>query len=274
MAERVPRLPPVDMSDVRSQRMAAQNISTVFNAAPRQVHDAGVRWYSDVHEATSKGVRGTSTDVHRGAGLVAAVSPQMDWDNRNIHAIKELHTLKEEHWKAIERGDRTPLQGMSIAAASTHSLMKAKRLMEGEDVDDVLTRRTAPKTHSFAHNIAHPDVAGHVTIDGRAHDIATNRLQGWEQGRGIGSAALPSGKTTRYEHFEKTYRTAADALTRQHGREYLPHEIQAVTWEMGKVLERSGTTKAGNPRKVGVRRSGQPYVGPGGLLPTPQPRQR
>lgn len=273
MAERVPRLPPVDLSTPQAQRVAAQNISTVYKAAPREVHDAGIRWYGDVHEATAKGVRGTSTDVRRGAGLVAAVSPQMDWDNRNIHAIKELHTLKEHHWKAIERGDRTPLQGMSIAAASTHSLMKAKRLMEGEDVDDVLNRRTAPKTNSFAHNIAHPDVAGHVTIDGRAHDIATNRLQGWEQGRGIGSAALPSGKPTRYEHFEQAYRTAADALARQ-GHDVLPHQVQAVAWEMGKRLERSGTTRAGNPRKVGVRRSGQSYVGPGGLLPTPPTRLR
>lgn len=265
----VPPMPKVDLSSPQQKRRAAQNITSVFNAAPPEVHRSGMDWYGAVHEATAKGVKGTGTSVAGGAGMVAAVSPNMDWDNRNIHALKELHHLRQGDWQAIEKGDRSPLQGLSISAASGSGLVKARRLMDGEDVDTVLPRKTAPKTNSFAHNIAEPDVPGHVTIDGRAHDIAANRLQGWMSGRGISSAKAASGNPTRYEHFEQSYRVAADALVRQHGENILPHQVQAVSWEMGKRAEWSGTTKTGQPRKRGPRREGQPYVGPGGLLPKP-----
>jgi len=248
------------------RRQAVQNIAAVYNSADPKTRAEGRQWYQAVNEATNKDIRGTSTDLRSGAGMVSAVSPSMDWENRNISAIKELHSLGRSQWKDIAQGDRSHLSGMSISAASTPNLLKAHRIMEGEDPDEVLSRRTAPKTNSFFHNIAEPDKSGPVTIDGRAHDIAVNRLQGWDQHRGISSAALPSGKKTRYEHFEDAYRTAARAINEQHGTGLLPHEVQAVTWERGKQLEKQGTTKSGKPRTFGVRRAGQPYVGPNGLL--------
>lgn len=240
----------------------------MHESAPAEVRASGMHWYEDVHEAVAKGVKGTSTDVRRGAGIVAAVSPQMDWEGKNIHAIPELHSMRRDDWDKVLRGDRTPLAGMSIKQADQKGLTKAHRLMEGEDIDDVLVRKGAPKTNSFAHNIADPDVAGPVTVDGRAHDIAINKMTPWMTGRGIGSAGSSRGPT-RYEHLEHSYRQAADALTRLHGGEILPHQVQAVTWEAAKRLERAGTTKAGKPRKQGPARTGQPYFGPGGLSPKP-----
>lgn len=255
----------VDLSDRHRRRRAAQNVTSVYNAAPAQIQDAGKHWYDNVHEATAKGVRGTSTDVSRGAGIVAAVSPNMDWDNKNIHALKEIHSLREGDWAQIAKGEKSPVAGMSISQSPVNGLLKAKRLLDHEDVDSVLDRRTAPKTNSFAHNIAEPHVDGHVTIDGRAHDIAANSMRGWKENRGINTAQAVSGKPTRYEHFEQSYRVAADAITRQTGEHVMPHQVQGVTWEMGKAFERSGTTKTGQPRKQGPRRVGQPYVGPGAL---------
>jgi hypothetical protein len=241
-------------------RAAAQNIHNVYNATPEDVRASGKDWYRNVNEATEKGIRGSDLNIHQGAGLVAAVSPQMDWDSHNIAALGELRNMNRAQWGRIKEGDRSPLHGMSISRAPQSGLLKAHRIMEGEDPDEVLNRTTAPKTNAFMHNIAEPDTAGPVTIDGRAHDIAANRLQGWEQDRGISSANLKSGKPSRYEHFENAYRIAAKSIGKEHGTDVLPHEVQAITWEGGKAIEKSAPTKSGKPRKIGVRREGQPYV--------------
>lgn len=263
-------LGPIDMESRYRRRQAVQNIAAVYNTADAKTRAEGRHWYERVNEATAKDIRGTSTDLRHGAGIVAAVSPNMDWERNNMSAIHELHSLKGTDWQAIAKGDRSPVQGMSMSAATTPALLKARRIMDGEDPEEVLARRTGPKVNSFFHNIAEPDVAGHVTIDGRAHDIAANRLQGWnDTTRGISSAALKTGKKTRYEHFEDSYRGATRAINEQHGDDLKPHEVQAVVWEQGKKLERSGVTKTGQPRKQGVARHGQPYVGPGGLTPGP-----
>jgi hypothetical protein len=243
------------------RRRAVQNIHSVYNATPEQIRETGRDWYRNVNEATEKGIRGSSLNIHQGAGLVAAVSPNMDWERNNIDALGELRHLRKEQWGKIISGDRSPLHGMSVSRATDSGLLKAHRIMHGEeDPYEVLNRRTAPKTNSFAHNIAEPDKSGPVTIDGRGHDIAANRMQGWEQDRGISSAALKTGKKTRYEHFEDAYRGASRSIGIEHGVQLLPHEVQAVTWEGGKKIERSTPTKTGQPRKVGVRREGQPYV--------------
>lgn len=261
---------PVDLHNPVQFKAAVQNIHNLYNATPEQVRRTGAQWYDRVHEATAKGVRNRGLSVRQGAGMVAAVSPNMDWERNNIGAFKELTSLTGHHWTAIAASAaagggrsseaRRVLQGLSISTSTDAGLMKAHRIMQGEDNDVVLSRRTAPKTNAFAHNIEHPDVAGHVTIDGRAHDIAANRLQPWTSSRGINSAALVTGKTTRYEHFENAYRAATQSIAEQHDHLLLPHQLQAVTWEGGKMMERAGVTKSGKPRKVGVARTGQPYL--------------
>lgn len=264
------RFPKADLGNPEQFRFAVQNIQNVYHATPDQVRQSARHWYDDVHEAVTKGVRRTGLSHWQGSGLVAAVSPNMDWEGRNIQAFKELTKLKQTHWDAIERSAAAPggrsgeaasvLQGMSISHAADPALVKAHRIMRGEDPDVVLPRRTAPKTHSFATNIEDPGVPGHVTVDYRAHDIATNQMLRVDySGRGISSAALPSGQKTRYEHFEDAYRSAAGSISARTGEDYLPHQIQAITWEGAKRLEKGVPSKSGAPRKVGVRRVGQGY---------------
>jgi hypothetical protein len=295
--DRSPKLPLVDISPEKNpiqHRQAVQNIAAVYRATPSEVRTRGARWYDQVHEAVDKGIRGTHLSMHQGAGMVAAVSPNMDWENSNIHAFSELRGLKSADWKTIQQSEsdarfhrslahqakahnpalaeehmenarlagepaKDVLRGMSISRAPLSGLLKAKRIIDGESPDEVMPRRTAPKTNSFARNIAEPHTAGPVTIDGRAHDIAANRMQGWEQGRGLQSADLKRG-TSRYEHFEDAYRSAANAIAMEHGVELHPHQVQAVTWEGGKHIEMSFPTRNGQPRKQGPTRAGQPYV--------------
>lgn len=250
--------PLADMENDMAQRVATRNIASVYDAASPQVKQTGREWYGRVHEATAQGADRLGLSTLQGAGMVAAVSPSMDWERGNIDAFRELGSLKQSDWNTIQESgeDRgrveSLLSGMGISKAPTSNLLKANRIMEGEDPNQVLT---GPKTNAFMHNIAAPDRSGPVTIDGRAHDIAVNRLQPWESDRGINSSQLKTGKQTRYERLEDTYRSAADVADAG----LLPHEMQAITWEAGKELETSGLTKAGTPRVRGVTRGGQGY---------------
>jgi hypothetical protein len=282
-------------------RMAAHNIRSIHDITPPHVQESGQRWYQDVHEAVSKGIRRSSIDIPRGSGMVAAVSPNMDWENNNIHALGELRSLKSAHWDHISKhaalasqhrslanqakkaGDfdtmekhrqiakahtktaQEPLAGMSIKSAPLGGLIKAHRLMQGQHPEEVLPRDTAPKTNSFYHNIAEPDKPGPVTIDGRAADISENKLRPWDEARGISKGSYKNGQPTRYEQMEQAHRVVADSLTRDLGRPVLPHEVQAITWEGAKHIERAQPTKSGKPRQQGPTRAGQPYIGPGSL---------
>jgi len=246
-------------------RDAVRNVRNVYTDTPKSIKVSGQRWYEDVHEATRKGVRGTSMSEEHGAGLVAAVSPGMDWSGRNINAFKELHSLKEHDYRDIASGDRSSLKGMSVSQAASNAIGKAHRIMLGEPPDDVLS---STKVRSFYQNIAHPEVSGPVTIDGRAHDIAANRMQGWQSDRGISGnyddvkvdGSGPTAGPRRYEAFADSYRAAANAVSEHEGHLLRPHELQAITWEGGKRVELAVPTKSGKPRVKGVTRAGQPYT--------------
>ena len=257
--------PKLNLGNPRQFSQAVRNVQAVHDVTPPEIQKSGELWYPKVHEAVAKGMRRTGLSARQGAGLVAAVSPQMDWQGRNIPALKHLTNMRTADWDVIHRSARKSrrsreakalLKDTPLAHASDKGLVRAHRIIEGEDPEDVMPRRTAPKTHSFFHNIAYPGEHTHVTIDYRAHDVAANRLYPAAfTGRGLSSAATKSGKPTRYEHMEDVYRQAAEGRDIEH-----PHTMQAITWEGAKHLETAVPTKAGTPRVKGVARKGQPYV--------------
>lgn len=233
---------------------AVENIKAVFYLSDGRTIADGLTWYRRVNEAAARDARGTSTNLEGAAGIVAAVSPSMDWEGNNMHAVRELHTLTSADWREIAAGDRSPVRGMSMSSATTKNLLKAHRILAGESPALVLDIRTAPKTHSFFRNIFDPSTGEFVTIDGRAHDIAVNRMVQWRTDRGISSASNVRGTQTRYEFLAECYIRAARELG------ILPHQLQAITWEQGKRIEKSGLTKSGKPRRNGQMRVGQPYI--------------
>lgn len=259
----------VDLKDPVAVRAAVGNFAHSLESAPVRTHLTGAQWYPKVHDAVSKGigVRGFMShaeDRHlSGAGIVAAVSPNMDWDRGNIDAFGELSKIKSKTWDSILAADphgksdaakasraaaQEHVRGMSISAAPIGNLQKAGRLIRGEDPETVLPRGTAPKTNSFMHNIADPANPHHVTIDGRAFDTLTNRMRPWETGRGIGTANLARG-TSRYEDAANVVKGVAAI----HGIH--PSEAQAISWEHVKYnLEQDS-----GARKQGPARRGQPY---------------
>lgn len=235
-------------------------------------HEAGMNWYGNVHDA----IRKSGLGVHRGAGVVAAVSPNMDFETNNIQALSDIQNLSQRHWDMINAaaGEKKRPQEVtdmlrevapSMAHAPARGVINAGRIMHGEDYNEVLDRRTAPKTNSFAHNLEHPNRRGFTTIDGREADIVVDAMRPWgspknkegkypegtpSPSRGISSAATKTGKTTRYEQYSGYH----EALSLELG--ILPHQLQAVAWLGGKQAER-GFDPA---RKKGDPRRGQSYI--------------
>lgn len=266
------KFPYIEAENPHVRKLIVANLVDAHRQVSPEFRRLGRQWYPAVGQATEQSAKkyfGRSMGHLAAAGLVAAVSPNMDWDNHNFQAFQELASLPSHHWDAIEASAQLPgarlpevkeaLSGLSISRAPDSNLVKAHRIMQGEHPERVLDPRSAPKTYSFMHNIA--GNTNLVTIDGRAHDLGSNRMVPWEMNRGIGSAQLKTGKPTRYEHFQSAYQQAAGVLSQMEGEEVTPRELQATLWEWGKAQERSGVTKkTGQPRKQGVFRQGQGYL--------------
>ncbi len=242
--------------------VAVTRMRNIYDATDDHVREAGKNWYANVHEAARKGLadnRAPGRTIHHAAGVIAAVSPNMDWEKNNISAFDEISNMSSRQWDSVRRsaagGQRTPetadaLRGLSVSSASDSALMKAHRIwVGGEDMDSVLNRRTAPKTNSFAHNIAEPHKAGHVTVDGRHSDVIVDAMRPWTESRGVSSAVNKTGSRTRYENYEQHTRDAAAHVG------LLPHEMQAIVWEGAKPVERGFVPG----RKKADPRIGQSY---------------
>ena len=248
-----------------------RNMYVATKEAYPDLHEEGMQWYNNVHDA----IRKSGLGVHRGAGIVAAVSPNMDFETNNIKALDDIQNLGRRDWKMINDTAGMKKRPAEVAAmlsekapslghAPASGVVKAGRILHGENYNDVLEPQSAPKTNAFAHNLEHPEVFGKTTIDGRQADIVVDAMRPWgspknkdgkypegtpKPNRNIGSADLKSGKETRYERYQGYHSTVAHELGIK------PHELQAVTWTMGKQVER----KFDPARSKGDPRRGQSY---------------
>jgi hypothetical protein len=261
----------IDFKDPKNIVAATANFAHAIESSPPQYVEEGKLWYPKANEEvqrslSTRGFLGASSDRNLSAsGILASVSPNTDWDSRNVQALTAVKSLGGKHWDAIVKGQptrrsahrldyndaMTRLSSTALSNAKLPELQKIGRLVQGEHPDDVLDRRTSPKTNSFMHNIADPS-SNYVTLDGRAYDTLTNRSRPWEFGRGLSKAALPSGKSTRYEDVSHIVGAVARSMDMD------PSAAQAVAWTHVKY----GIEQQDRTRKQGPGRRGQPYFHP------------
>ncbi len=181
---------------VRSRQfnVLVSNIITAHHNMNSKVPAAvseGYNWYDRAREAAEKLGGG---NAQMGAGIIAAMSPQRNWDEnlRLAHQIRKTGT-----------SGQTSVQNK-----------KALRIMEGENPEDILGKL---KEGNFYKNIYNPNDPTAVTVDRHAHDVAINQKIG---GRNRGLSA-----DGRYDTFHRAYTTAAGHL----GIE-TPSRLQASVW--------------------------------------------
>lgn len=239
-----------------SARTVIRRIRNMYDATPDEVREAGAGWYRNVHEAAAKGVQGRrGLTVEHGAGVIAAVSPNMDWETNNVHVFDEMDQLHStpgalsviRHSSSQGAGRTDEARDLlshpdfaNIRRASDTDILKASRIMGGDDYRDVLPKGSAPKTHAFATNIAHPDEWGRVTVDGRHADIITDYPRPWQFDRNLGRGTVSGEPSTRYRNYEGYTEAATRHINRVYGTDLMPHEVQAILWEHAKRnLEKS-----------------------------------
>lgn len=184
--------------DLHPQQFAlmARNIEhAVRTASPEDVR-SGMDWYNRAHDIASEVGRG---DVRKGAGIIAALSPQTEW-TENVRMARQLSNT-----------------GTATGYITQKEVGKARRILEGEKPEDVLPMHF--KTGHFYRNIADPSDPNAVTVDRHAHDLAIARR--------FGSSHRALDTIGRYQtfvnaHVQATHRLADMNLT--------PNQTQAISW--------------------------------------------
>lgn len=168
-----------------------ENIIKVWEQATDEQLAQGRAWYPNANALATMLADG---DTRRGAGVIAALSPQTLWQ-RNIQlATDALNGEPHGHFR--------------------DALNKVERIMAGEDPLQVLP--VDSKTWSFFRAIVDPQDAEVVVIDRHAHDLAV--------GKSYGNTDRGLSNKRRYALLALAYRLAA----RQLGE--IPSTVQAVTW--------------------------------------------
>jgi hypothetical protein len=169
-----------------------ENILSVWRDASDEEYEQGRMWYRNANALATMLADG---DTRRGAGVIAALSPQKAWQHNVKLADDAL------------RGE--------IHGHVRNALEKTERIMMGEDPLAVLP--TDSKTWNFFRAIADPEDAEAVVIDRHAHDVAVGERYGELRDRGLSNK-------NRYATLALAYRLAAQRLGE------LPSVVQAVTW--------------------------------------------
>lgn len=202
---------PCDPSPSTRRRYVRNIISVWESATPEQLQE-GRSWYRVAHGIASMICEG---DARKGAGLLAALSPQTSW------------------WLNVELASDAADHGF----ASGHfrdACSKARRILEGADPESVLPMRR--KTGQFFLCIADPSHPSAVCVDRHAHDLAVGRALG-DRDRGLSAHG-------RYEALAECYRTAAARLG------VLPSTVQAVTWVVWRDRLDSPSARDARSREV------------------------
>lgn len=187
---------------LHAQQFMSEHVQRIMNAyksASGQQLEEGMHWYEKAHNIATKIGGG---DTAKGAGIIAALSPQTGW-GRNLMLAGEL----------VKTG---------TTRHTTDSLQKAQRILEGEHPDDVLK---GLKVTSFYKNIYDPSDPHPVTIDRHAHDIAMGIAFRGNKKSDEPSPDLGLAEKGRNFHFQDAYRNAAEQLNIP-----IANKVQSTSW--------------------------------------------
>lgn len=133
-----------------SNRYVRNILFTLDLAIPAEI-EAGMSWYDDAHTLA---LELSPADAWRGAGVIAAFSPQRSWSH-NVATARNAF-----------------LTGIATGHTGTMN-SQAQRILDGEFALDVLK---GDKVRAFASAIADPANSTIATIDRHAHDVAMGRV--------------------------------------------------------------------------------------------------
>lgn len=294
--------------DIRNPQHAAAAVVRLANfglSGSPSDRRAGRNWYPEAHDIVQESRGGLS--MRAASGITSALSPGSDWSARNVPALSEAVGLRPREWSDIQQSHASAVSELQqrraagvagrwdkpsrhpdidamlreraphLVGSSNPQLLKAHRMIQGEDPDVVLPRMTSPKTNAFYHGILNPQHGGsQVPIDYRMADIAANSMRSYSTPRYIDKDRPPggsrgSGGPSNYALHENLVGAVGTVLTQRGGRAFAfgrhPLHTQAYLWHMSKQMELSHPqakrTSTGAPF-TGPHRTGQAYTAASG----------
>lgn len=191
------------------QRSIGSAITLVDKIAPFAEHNLrrllsgeGTDWYLNGHAIAQSLCPG---DPDRGAAVLAALSPQLDWQ-RNVEVAFALVRDPDRNPGVLGRSYTNALSALQTTAAPL----------------SVLSGR---KVKSFGYNLAYPTTSYHVTIDRHMIDAIVG-VKGYCTTRHAKILERPGV----YQYFAALVRSVA------RGTGHLPSEVQASVWTNWKSL--------------------------------------
>lgn len=159
-----------------------RNMETAMRNVPESKVREAQDWYARAHEHAHHvgrlaGFHGDEA-VRQGAGIIAAMSPSVKWDD-NVEQAKSFA--------------RTGVHG-DMYTGYPGGGIKAQRIRSGEDIDKVLGPM---KTGHFAHNLIDPEDSSHVTVDTHQHNAAVGWKHPWRPVDAAGNKFDPYGLGAR-----------------------------------------------------------------------------
>lgn len=214
------------------------NIVDHWRRATPEDKEQGSRWYGDAN-IVAKAIAGG--DTHKGAGVLAAYSPQALWPVNMFNAARSLAGGKA-------------LGGKGSGVFATASMAdQAQRIMDGGRHEQVLK---GPKIQDFAHLIEHGGDADptqpRAVIDRHALAVAVGRRLTDEESDGV-----PIASRHYYGHVVDVYRQAAQKISDLEGRPVAPHQVQAATWLVRQRENAQDDHATGEPQDIGRERGRQ-----------------
>lgn len=169
------------------------NILKVYSQASPSDVKAGLEWYPEAKRECRNLARRNDISLSQAIGVVAALSPRVNWKRNVIAAENLIRGNKAEGFPANRN--------------------KAQAILEGGSPDEILGGN---KVRSFYSNISRPASSTDVTIDRWAIRIALGEEE-WK--------TRPNTPTAKqYLEIANSYREAAAIVGIK------PLEMQAITW--------------------------------------------
>jgi hypothetical protein len=222
---------PADHPFFKAHPVSPENIMASYDRAPAATRQQGMRWYADAHVIAKAIAHG---DADKGAGVLAAYSPQTGWPSNMMNAARAL-----ELGRAIGPGE-----GMITGSMQAN----AQKAMDGKAAD---VANSSSKTRAFARLIRNggdmPDeTQGEVVVDRHAMSVAMGQRITKKE-----NDASPIGNDRFYQHVADQYREAAKRISERDGTPISPHQLQAITWLQQQEENENADAGVGGPREVG-----------------------
>jgi hypothetical protein len=174
-----------------------RNLMNVWNSANASERAKGEEWYCIAHDACQTIADKHSMPLHAVAGIVAALSPGLEW-SRNLAQADAFITSNGQGVYGVYGRKNT---------------VKARRILEGQDPNAVLS---GPKVRAFYACILDPTTDA-VVIDSHAWCAGMNRTHG----RWNGTVRVTDNRS---QWMARNYAHAAQHVN------VSPAAFQAVVW--------------------------------------------